>query len=141
MRLKNPKWKLKLKAKVYHLEEQQEFELNQRKEVFEMGKKLIQSKLDEQKLLNEGLKEENRRLSETHSGLERPKTPDDQNPNEIEPEMQEGHDKGRRKPRNRGKTNWEKIMAAKRRKGEQEDRKIGDQSNSDNFAKEEDRVD
>ena len=71
-------------------------------------KKLIQSKLDEQKLLNERLKEENRRLAETHSGLERPKTPDDQNPNEIEPEMQEGHDKGRRKRRNRGKKTGKK---------------------------------
>ena len=32
-------------------------------------------------------------------------------------------------------------MAAKHRKGEREDRKTGDQSNSDNFAKKEDWVD
>ena len=54
-------------------------------------------------------------------GLERQKTPDDQNPIEIQPEnveMQEGHEKGRKK-RNRGKKNWEKVMAAKRRKGKQ----------------------
>ena len=70
-----------------------------------MEKKLIQSKLDEQKLLNERLKKENHWLAETHWGLERPKTSDDQNPNEIEPEMHEGHDKGRRKQGNRGKKN------------------------------------
>ena len=34
-----------LKAKVYHFEEQQEFELNQRKEVFEMEKKTYSIKI------------------------------------------------------------------------------------------------